>query len=65
MKVHVDQERCVGGGQCVLAAPEVFDQCEEDGIVVLLDESPAPALHDRVRGAVVRCPAVAIWLDES
>lgn len=37
MKVIIDEDKCVGAGQCVLAAAEVFDQREDDGIVVLLD----------------------------
>jgi ferredoxin len=36
MKVAVEQDRCVGSGQCVLLAPDVFDQRDEDGSVVLL-----------------------------
>ncbi|HEX4790938.1 MAG TPA: ferredoxin [Actinospica sp.] len=64
MKVTVDQERCCGSGQCVLAAAEVFDQRDEDGIVVLLEEDPAPPLHERVREAATICPAAAITLEE-
>ena len=62
MKVVIDQDRCVGAGQCVLAAPEVFDQREDDGIVVLLDENPSEELHDQVREAAQICPALAIEL---
>jgi ferredoxin len=62
MKVSIDQARCVGSGQCVLVAPEVFDQREEDGIVLLLDESPSEELHDQVREAAQICPALAIEL---
>ncbi|MFF0147367.1 ferredoxin [Amycolatopsis sulphurea] len=62
MKVVVDQSRCVGAGQCVLVAPEVFDQREEDGIVLLLEENPPEELHDRVREAAQICPALAIEL---
>ncbi|MDX2860790.1 ferredoxin, partial [Streptomyces scabiei] len=36
MKVRVDETRCCGAGSCVLIAPEVFDQRDEDGIVALL-----------------------------
>ncbi|MFJ1601819.1 ferredoxin [Streptomyces sp. NPDC088253] len=64
MKVIVDQNKCVGSGQCVLATPEVFDQREEDGIVVLLTETPPEHLADDVRQAVVLCPAQAIWVEE-
>ncbi|MER7179136.1 ferredoxin [Streptomyces hyaluromycini] len=65
MKVAVDQDRCVGSGQYVLMAPDVFDQRDEDGIVVLLDEFPPTELHDDVRQAARVCPALAIELDES
>ncbi|MFF7890193.1 ferredoxin [Streptomyces sp. NPDC007896] len=64
MKVIVDQNKCVASGQCVLSAPEVFDQREEDGIVVLLAENPPEGLADDVRQAVALCPAQAIWLEE-
>ena len=43
VKVHIDQDKCVGAGQCVFASPDVFDQREEDGIVVLLIEEPDEA----------------------
>ena len=65
MKVSVDADKCVAAGQCVLLAPEVFDQREEDGVVVLLDEAPGPELHDGVRESATVCPAAAIHLAES
>ncbi|MFE7529820.1 ferredoxin [Kitasatospora sp. NPDC057542] len=64
MKVIVDQHKCVASGQCVLTAPEVFDQREEDGIVVLLAETPPEHLLDDVRQAALLCPAQAIWVAE-
>lgn len=65
MKVSVSAEKCVAAGQCVLLAPEVFDQRDEDGVVVLLDETPGPELHDAVRESAMVCPAAAIHLAES
>jgi ferredoxin len=65
MKVSVDADKCVAAGQCVLLAPEVFDQREEDGVVVLLEETPGAELHDAVRESAMVCPAVAIHLAES
>ncbi|MBA2953217.1 ferredoxin [Nocardioides sp. MAH-18] len=65
MKIHIDEDRCVGGGQCVLAAPEVFDQRDDDGIVVLLQEQPADDLDHQVREAALLCPALAITLEET
>jgi len=60
MKIIVDEDKCCGAGTCVLLAPDVFDQRDEDGIVVLLDEAPPEDLHDIVREAAGVCPGVAI-----
>jgi ferredoxin len=51
-------------GTCVLVAPDVFDQRDEDGIVVLLDEAPGADQHDAVREAASVCPGAAIRLLE-
>lgn len=60
MKVTVDQDKCVASGQCVVAAMEVFDQREEDGIVVLLNAEHPAEQADDIRHAAAVCPAVAI-----
>jgi ferredoxin len=65
VKVHVDHERCRGAGLCALTAPEVFDQDDTDGTVVLLDSEPAPALHDAVRRAAGLCPNTVITVVDS
>jgi ferredoxin len=62
MKVTIDQDKCVASGQCVTAAMEVFDQRDEDGIVVLLDPNPPAELAEDVRHAAAVCPALAISL---
>ncbi|PVE09850.1 ferredoxin [Streptomyces scopuliridis] len=62
MKVTVDEDKCCGAGQCVLLAPEVFDQRDDDGIVVLLDAEPREPLQASVREAADVCPAAAIRL---
>jgi ferredoxin len=64
VRVQVDRERCVGSGQCALSVPEVFDQGDDDGIVVLLDQSPPAGLHSAVRRAEEICPAKAIHTTE-
>jgi ferredoxin len=63
MQVRVDEKKCCGAGQCVLVAPEVFDQ-RDDGIVVLLKAAPPERLHAAVREAVGVCPGYAIQIDE-
>jgi ferredoxin len=64
MRVTIDEDKCCASGQCVLAAPEVFDQRDDDGIVVLLDASPPPEQHQAVRDAAAVCPAAAILVRE-
>jgi ferredoxin len=63
MRVHVDPERCAASGLCVVTAPEVFGQSDEDGTVQLLSPAPDSSLHGRVRHAAARCPARAITLN--
>lgn len=60
MKVEVDAANCIGSGQCVLAAPEVFDQNEDDGVVVLLNDAPPAEQSGPVREAATVCPASVI-----
>jgi ferredoxin len=64
MKITVDEAKCCGAGQCVLVAPEVFDQRDEDGIVVLLDAEPPVEQRSTVREAAQVCPAAAIVIEE-
>ncbi|OBG89180.1 ferredoxin [Mycobacterium sp. NS-7484] len=64
MKVTVNQDKCVSSGQCVLNAGEVFDQRDEDGVVVLLEPTPGPDQADNARRAAAACPALAIEIEE-
>ncbi|WP_261555736.1 MULTISPECIES: ferredoxin [Frankia] len=62
MRIVADRDRCIGAGNCVMTAPEVFDQ-DDDGLVApLVDEvHPVdPASVDAARQAVARCPATAL-----
>ena len=60
MRVAVDQDKCIAAGQCVATAPDVFDQRDEDGVVVLLKSTPDAGEEDDVRRAAAVCPALAI-----
>lgn len=64
MRIDIDQDKCVGSGQCVLAAMDVFDQRDSDGIVELLTDTPAEEHWEEVREAAAICPAAAITVHE-
>jgi ferredoxin len=58
-RITADPERCIGSGQCVLTAPDIFDQ-DEDGAVHLLTEAPDEGRREVVAEAVRGCPVGAI-----
>ncbi|MFC3991695.1 ferredoxin [Actinoplanes siamensis] len=60
MRIEIDSERCIGSGQCAMTVPEVFDQDDLAGKVVLLDDRPDAAFDDPVHEAASRCPVGAI-----
>jgi ferredoxin len=47
-----------------MVAPTVFDQDEDDGTVLVLDETPGPEHAADVAEAVSLCPAQVIQLHE-
>jgi ferredoxin len=63
MRVVVDINKCIGAGNC-LVAPDVFDQREDDGLVVVLQEHPPADRHHEVSEAAQLCPARAITIEE-
>ncbi|MEO3795016.1 ferredoxin [Nonomuraea sp. B10E15] len=65
MKITWNEERCCGSGQCVLAAPDLFDQREEDGLAVLLHPYPEAEQHASAREAALLCPGRAISIEGS
>jgi len=64
MKVIVDQDKCASSGNCVMHAPEIFDQRDEDGVVTLLNEHPPAEQVENARKAAAGCPAAAIHIEE-
>lgn len=62
MRVTVDYDLCEGHGQCLLAAPEVFDIPDGAERVVVLESDPSEAERDRVIRAAAMCPTQAIQI---
>ncbi|MFD7061130.1 ferredoxin [Streptomyces sp. NPDC059906] len=62
--LSTDTGKCCSSGQCVAALPEIFDQDDTDGRVVLLVEHAPSALSRELYEAVDCCPAGAITVRE-
>ncbi|GAA4911338.1 ferredoxin [Stackebrandtia albiflava] len=65
MRIRVDRQMCVSAGMCALTVPELFDQDDVDGRVLVSDVTPAEEYHDRVERAVDSCPSGALRLDRA
>lgn len=63
MRITADTEVCIGAGQCVLTAPELFDQ-DENGTVVVLVPNPSAGQVAAARRAEAICPTRAIRVDQ-
>ncbi|QIZ37215.1 ferredoxin [Saccharopolyspora sp. ASAGF58] len=64
MRVTIDVQKCVGAGQCVFAAGDVFDQDDADGTVRLLagghDAAVSAGHEEAVLEAARLCPSGAV-----
>lgn len=60
MRISVDYNLCEGHGQCLLAAPDVFDIPDGHEQVVVLEPDPPEAERERVIRAAAMCPTQAI-----
>jgi ferredoxin len=61
MKVHVDMNLCQSHGECVFAAPDVFDLGDDD--VLVWREEVDEARRADVEQAVQVCPMAAIRIE--
>jgi ferredoxin len=58
MKVKVDQDICIGSGNCEATAPAVFEV--KNGKSQVKVDTVAPDQEERVKEAVDGCPVEAI-----
>lgn len=61
--ISVVPDRCIGAAQCVLTAPDVFDQ-DDDGFVEVLDERPEGPQGEKARMASKICPSQSIVVED-
>ncbi|MFE9470336.1 ferredoxin [Streptomyces griseofuscus] len=62
LHVSAQRETCVTSSLCVYRLPQVFDQ-DEEGRVVVLDDSPPDSLRDELRRAWRGCPTRSIQVE--
>jgi ferredoxin len=61
MRIHVDEDLCIGSANCVNLARGVFE-LDDEGVAVVAD--PEAASPDAIREAAKACPTSAIVIDE-
>lgn len=57
LQILIDRDKCMGSGNCVFWAPQVFE-LDDDGIAVVVD--PAAGEETRAYQAEDGCPTRAI-----
>jgi ferredoxin len=59
MRVQIDVTKCTGHGICESIADDVFE-VQDDGTVLILEPDCQESDRDRMRQAVMQCPAAAL-----
>ena len=62
MRITADRDVCDGHGMCEAMAHEFFE-LDDDGLVLVLDETPGDEHRELVDSAVRSCPVSALRLD--
>jgi ferredoxin len=57
LTIHIDRDRCMGSGMCMMYAPNTFDLDDETKVVVT---DPEGDPLDQVRIAIEACPTGAL-----
>jgi ferredoxin len=59
LSISIDRDRCMGSGNCVFRAPDVFD-LGDDSIAIVRDQ--APQSEEAIVRAAEGCPTQAITI---
>ncbi|OBJ46440.1 ferredoxin [Mycolicibacterium mucogenicum] len=63
MRVILDTGKCALHGECLVAAPEVFDIRDDEQTAVVLDPEPSEHLRANISDAALMCPVSAIRVE--
>jgi ferredoxin len=63
MKPEVDEDLCIGCGNCEEECPDVF-RLMDDGLAHVINEKPGEELYACTRDAQASCPVDAISIEE-
>lgn len=63
MKVLRNAKTCELHGECVLAAPEVFEIEDDKDVVTVINPEPSEELRKAVENAVLMCPTASLQLE--
>lgn len=64
MKVKLDTDVCDAHGDCVVAAPEIFDLDDDDDVAKVLMPEPGEDMRDAALEAADSCPVQAITIED-
>lgn len=63
MRITLDAELCLGYGNCVVEAPDLFDLDPARNQAVVLDPTPEEPMRESAERAVRICPAAALRIE--
>jgi ferredoxin len=63
MKVIRDATRCELHGECLLAAPDVFEIEDDKDVVTVINPEPGEEMRTAVEEAVLMCPTTALRVE--
>ncbi|MCD2194592.1 ferredoxin [Actinomycetospora endophytica] len=62
-RIVVDYDKCTGLGICESIAPDVFE-VDDDGSLLILEESPDETRRGELQEAVDGCPTGALSIED-
>jgi ferredoxin len=64
MRVTRNATTCALHGECVMAAPDVFEIRDDDEVVTVLNPEPGEELRGSVENAALACPTSSIRIED-